>query len=449
MRHSVVSVCAAAFLAALALAPPSQAQTPARDKTIKAQNFLSSFGVNIHFAENGYADTQAIADALHTIGLSRIRCNCENAEQVTSWKDIAAKTAPYFPGGLKADVIILGYLNDGTTFAGQQKTVPQIAGLVETIEGPNEINLHEIGGGAHGPFDTTDQTDNFSANYADWTKALYSWKKTVPALRNAKLIAPTIASGLESDYALLPDVSPYVSAGTLHFYAGNGRQPSNFGGGDFPAIFDWYKAPASPGRPIVVSEWGQTTAFLPGQDGCDPATQAKYILNQMCDLTAKGTYRSYLYQLMDDTAGGDPTGSEGTEAHFGIFDYQWHPKPAALALAALKTLLADKSTSFVPRVPRYRVSGVTHAGSAGSSFSVSKSDGSTFIVVWNEPQIWDETVNAPVTPPADPVTVSFGGVYNYKVYDPLAGSAALSSGRSLSVTVSVTGSPILVQVLPR
>ena len=243
--------------------------------------------------------------------------------------------------------------------------------------------------------------------------------------------------------------SPYVSAGTLHFYAGGGCQPSNFGGGDFPAIFDWYKAVVSPSRPIVVSEWGQTTAFLPGQEGCDSATQAKYILNQMCDLTAKGAYRSYLYQLMDDTADSDPTGTEGTEAHFGIFDCQWHPKPVALAVATLKTLLADKSTAFVPRVPRYRVSGVTNAGNAGSSLSVSKSDGSTFIVVWNEPQIWDPDTNAPVTPPADPVTVSFGSRYAYRVYDPLAGPTAISSGRSVSVTVNVTGSPILVQVMAR
>ena len=448
MRRFLAFLSAAILLAAL-VSPSAQAQTPANDKTIKAQNFLSSFGVNIHFAENDYANTQAIADALHSIGISRVRCNCENADQIASWKDIAAKTAPYFPGGLKADVLILGYLNDSATFADQQKTVPQIASLIETIEGPNEINLYEVGSGAHGPFDTTDQTKNFPANYAAWTKALYHWKKTVPALKNAKLIAPTIASGLGSDYARLPNVSPYVSAGTLHFYAGSGRQPSNFGGGDFPAVFDWYKAAASPSKPVVVSEWGQTTAFLPGQAGCDPATQAKYILNQMCDLTAKGAYRSYLYQLMDDTADGDPTGSEGTEAHFGIFDYQWHPKPAALALANLKTLLADKSTAFVPRVPRYHVSGVTNAGNAGSSLSISKSAGSTFIVVWNEPQIWDETANAPVTPPADPATVSFGGKYAYKVYDPLVGVSALSSGRSTGVTANVTGSPILVQVMAR
>ena len=446
MRCSLPSISAAILLAAL-LSPSAWAQTPAQDKSIKAQDFMHSFGVNIHFAENGYADTQAIADALRSIGLSRVRCNCENDDQVASWKDIAAKTAPYFPAGLKADAIVLGYLNDGTTFADQQKTVPQIAGLIETIEGPNEINLYAVGSGAHGPFDTTDQTQNFPANYAAWTKALGDWKKTVPALKNAGLIGPTIASGLASDYAFLPDISPDVSAGTLHFYAGSGRQPSNFGGGDFPAIFGWYKSAASPSKPVVVSEWGQTTAFLPGQQGCGSAAQAKYILNQMCDLTAKGAYRSYLYQLMDDTADGDPTGAEGTEAHFGIFDYQWHPKPAAFALAALKMLLADKSTAFVPRVPRYRVSGVTNAGDAGSSLSISKSDGSTFIVVWNEPQIWNPDTNAPVIPPADPVTVAFGSKRAYRVYDPLIGPAAISSGRSSGVTVNVTGSPILVQVM--
>ena len=239
-----------------------------------------------------------------------------------------------------------------------------------------------------------------------------------------------------------------MDSGNFHFYAGNGRQPSNFGGGNFAAIHDWYKAAASPAKPVSVSEWGQTTASKPGQGGCDEATQAKYVLNQMCDITAKGVYRAYLYQLMDGTADGDPTGNGGAESHFGIFDYQWHVKPAAQALANLKNLLHDTTDRFKPAVPAYHVTGVTDAGAAGSSLSISKSDGSTFLVVWNEPQMWDPKLNAPVAPAADPVTVDFGARYHYKVYDPSVGLTPLKEGRGPNVTVTLLGSPLLIQVVP-
>ncbi len=273
-----------------------------------------------------------------------------------------------------------------------------------------------------------------------------SGEKAHRTLSKVKLLAPSIASGDPADYAKLPDVSPNVDSGNFHFYAGNGRQPSNFGGGNFAAIDDWYKAAATPNKPVSVSEWGQTTAGKPGQGGCDNITQAKYILNQMFDLTAKGVYRAYLYQLMDDTPDGDPTGNGGAESHFGIFDYQWRVKPAAQALANVKNLLQDTTDQFTAKPPAYRVSGVTNAGAAGSSLSVSKSDGSIFIVVWNEPQIWDPKANAPVTPPTDPVTVNFGGDDEYKVYDPLIGLNAIAAGQGSQVSVNLSGSPLMIQV---
>ena len=119
------------------------------------------------------------------------------------------------------------------------------------------------------------------------------------------------------------------------------------------------------------------------------------------------------------------------------------------ALANIKNLLADQSIPFTAKVPAYRVTGVTNAGMAGSSLSISKSDGSTFIVVWNEPQIWDQAANAAVIPPADPVTVAFGADYAYKVYDPLAGLSAVAAGNGSHVTINVVGSPLMIQIRPR
>ena len=447
---SLVSFLMLAAVFASAGEQPACAQAnEAAGRNIKARDFMDAFGVNVHFNDNNYKNVQAIADALNIIGFSRVRGSCSSEAEVVAWKALAAKTSVYFPAGLKANVLVTGYLNaPSITLASQEAFIQQMAGLLESIEGPNEINNYYVGHGTHGPADMSDQTTHFARNYAAWAEAIFTWKKSAPALAPVKLLAPSIASGDPKDYAALPDVSQYVEAGNFHFYAGNGRQPSGFGGGNFAAICDWYKAAATPTRPVAITEWGQTTAGKAGQGGCDEATQAKYFLNQMFDAASRGVYRAYLYQLMDDTSDGDPTGNGGAESHFGIFDFQWRAKPAAQALANVKNLLSDKSARFTAKVPAYHVSGITQAGASGSNLSLSKSDGSTFIVVWNEPQIWDAKANAPVTPPADPVTVTFGGDYAYRVYDPLIGLNPIAAGHGNKVEVNLLGSPIMIQILP-
>ena len=434
-----------------AIQKPSQSQEPSKvQRSLKAQDFTDTFGVNVHFHDNNYRNVQAIADALNIVGFSRVRGTCSSAADVAAWKELAAKTAPYFPAGLKANVLITGYLNaPDVTLAHQEALVPQIANLVESIEGPNEINNVAVGNGTHGPTDFSNQTANFPTNSAAWAQALCKWKTSVPALAGAKLFAPSLASGEPADYAKLPNIAPYVDAGNIHFYAGNGRQPANFGGGNFTAIYKWYQQAATPGKSLVLTEWGQTTASKPGQGGCDNATQAKYVLNQLFDAAAMGTCRAYLYQLMDDTGDGDPTGNGGAESHFGIFDYQWHVKPAAQALANVKNLLHDTSTNFTAKVPFYSVTDVKDAGATGSDLAISKSDGSTYIVVWNEPQIWDAKANAPVTPPADKVTVKFGDDYAYRVLDPIAGLNPIAAGHGSQVEVNLLGSPLMIHLLPR
>jgi len=435
------------LLAAALLSSGWCAGSARAQRDIKARDFADTFGVNVHLHENGYQDLKAVAGALHLAGFSHVRVACTSLADVAAWKELAADAGPFFPGGLRADVLINGYLNaPGETLAKQEALIPQLGGLVETVEGPNEINNYSVGHGTHGPADLSDRTRAFAPNSLAWARALYDWRRATPALSRVRLLGPTIASGDPKDYAALPDVSPYVDDGSVHFYAGNGRQPSGFGGGNFAALYGWCRKAVAPGKPLAVTECGQTTAGRPGQGGCDEATQARYVLNQMCDAVAVGADRAYFYQLMDDTEDGDPTGAGGTESHFGLFDYRWRPKSAALALANVKTLLADTSARFTPRVPAYQVSGITQPGAAGDHFAVSKSDGSTFVVVWNEPQVWDPKANGAALPPADPVTVDFGGDRWYKVYDPLVGTAPVAAGHGPRVTVTLLGSPLFVKV---
>ena len=114
---------AVALLFSCGCAKPAQAQLGgATPRNISAHDFLGTFGVNVHFGENGYRDAQAVADALNLIGFSRVRGSCVSTAEVAAWTPaLAAKARPDFPAGLKADVLIGGYLNaPGVTLAGQE-----------------------------------------------------------------------------------------------------------------------------------------------------------------------------------------------------------------------------------------------------------------------------------------------------------------------------------------
>ena len=239
-------------IVAMSLLPPALsvlAQAAPSPRNLKASEFQNIWGANIHFGDNSYRNIQAVADALNIIGFSRVRSSCTGDAEVASWKELAAKSAVYFPGGLKANVLVIGYLNaPNVTFESQQKLIPQILPLIESIEGPNEINNYAVGNGTHGPFDLSDQTTHFAANSLAWAKTLSDWKKRVPALSKVLLTAPDIASGDPKEYAQLPNVSPYANFGNIHFYAGNGRPPSGFGGGNFAAIYQWYQAADNAGQ---------------------------------------------------------------------------------------------------------------------------------------------------------------------------------------------------------
>ena len=77
--------------AALCLGARGSAQAPAVVKTIKARDFMSMFGVNVHFNDNNYKNVQAVADALNILGFSRVRGSCVTESDVVAWKELAAK----------------------------------------------------------------------------------------------------------------------------------------------------------------------------------------------------------------------------------------------------------------------------------------------------------------------------------------------------------------------
>ncbi len=437
-----------------------------------ARNFLASWGVN---ASPSAATAAATAAQLNKSGFRRIRTQLW-IQSLSDWQALQAamKSGGYAKPGLRFNTLVDAYNNNTVTWTDQKAGLiaAGASGLLGSIEGPNEMNNPSVGGGSHGVNDSTDQTAHWAGptgNLSAWMKAIRTWRdgltgSDAQALEGVELIAPTIASGLQTDYQMLPERSALVDDGTLHYYAGNGHQPSveqgadNPGVGYFANLYGWCKSAESPTKPLVVSECGATTA--PGGTYSLHA-QAAYFLNQMHEAAGIGARRFYFYTLVDPQSGA----SGGSEGNFGMFKTDGSDKDITVALASLKDLFSlndryDDPANAVdtgPFAKGYDGCGlqVTGIGSAGVSSRVSdavvfmKSDGSTVISVTNEARLSDASGNS-VTPTPVTATVDFGSAHAWKVYDPLSASplTPTATGSGTRVTLTLLGYPQYVLVAP-
>jgi hypothetical protein len=437
-----------------------------------ARDFLDSWGVN---ASPSAATAASIAAHLNKIGFRRIRTQLW-LQSLSDWQALQAamKSGGYARPALRFDTLVDAYNNNSVTWNDQKAGLiaAGASGLLGSIEGPNEMNNPSVGGGSHGVNDPADQTAHWAGptgNLSAWMKAIRTWRDGLTgsdanALEGVELIAPTIASGLQTDYQMMPELSAFADEGTLHYYSGNGHQPSleqgayNAGVGYFANLYAWCKTAVSPTKPLVVSECGATTA--PGGTYSLHA-QAAYFLNQMHEAAGIGARRFYFYTLVDPQSGA----AGGSEGNFGMFKTDGSDKDITVALASLKDLFSlndsydDPANALDtgPFAKGYDGCGlqVTGIGSAGFSSRVSdavvfmKSDGSTVISVTNEPRLSDASGND-VTPTPVAVTVDFGSSHAWKVYDPLGASplTPTATGSGTRVNLTLVGYPQYVVVAP-
>ena len=343
-----------------------------------ARDFLASWGVN---ASPSAATAATTAAQLNKIGFRRIRTQLW-LQSLSDWQALQAamKSAGYARPALRFDTLVDAYNNNPVTWDDQKPGLiaAGASGLLGSIEGPNEMNNPSVGGGSHGVNDPTDQTTHWAGptgNLSAWMTAIRAWRdglsgSDAQALEGVDLIAPTIASGLQTDYQMLPDLGALVDDGTLHYYAGNGNQPSleqgayNAGVGYFANLYAWCQGAVSPTKPLVVSECGATTA--PGGT-YNLHAQAAYFLDQMHEAAGIGARSFYFYTLVDPQSGA----AGGSEGNFGMFKTDGSDKDITVALASLKDLFslnesyddpanASDTGPFTGRLRRLRTAGDRH-----------------------------------------------------------------------------------------
>lgn len=387
---------------------------------LTSTKLIDTWGVNTHlpYTDGGYANATKVIESLNYLGLNNVRDWVINDKWYPGNEGqlsypVAAQAGIKFVMNVISGSDVQHAVNLMHNFEAK------FPGSIVGIEGPNEVNNWPV---------------NFNGLTGDagaiaFQTALFDAVNADSLLANKPVV-------LLTSYPVL--VGP-ADASNTHFYPGNGDQPFT----SLKGATDWFTA-LMPGKPFMLTETGYFS--LPGNfgwGGVDEVTQAKLLLNLLCDSAKLGLEKVFIYQLLD--AYSDPSMSD-PEKHFGLFDINYKPKAAATAIHNLTTILKDGAETNPALQPlNYTLSGLT---SNGGELIVQESSAVTNLVLWREPDIWDEAAKKPISAAADQVTLSLQDTYaSVVVYDPMVGASPVATYQNVStIKLSVVDHPLVVEL---
>ncbi len=400
---------------------------------MRAADFQASLGVDTHpdywnttygLSNGSGPNTALVAASIAYLGITNIRIGVPTAQTLPEIEALMAQ-------GVKFDVLMPS-ASSSTLLASQLAALAPIARAVVSIEGPNEVNLTS---------DFSWNGQNTLAAGAAYQQALYAAVKADPLLASKPIYALTLGGVGSDGYTGLGNLSADATDGNMHIYYINGTPPDST-----IQYAMGLAAVATPSDPTVITETNYTTA--PGITGSvSNAVQASYDLDLLMDATKDGVAATYLYELLDEAP--DPKDTNN-ELHYGLFNSDGTPKPAATGIHTLMSILGDGGTaasSFTTSALPYSISGLP---ASGDSLLLEKSNGAYDLAVWAEPEIWSVATQTAVAATPRSVTVSFSGVQSeVKIFDPLLGATATADDKNVSsVTLSITDHPLIIEVEP-
>ncbi len=432
----------------------STAPTPAA----RSWDFTNSIGVNAHLGSTNthYGNLgQTIADlhflqSIHGsshIGFNHMRTSVMSYHfaKLLAKSNITALVSPTQAG-----------LQDP---AANQAMFDQFAYVIEGIEGVNEPDhiFTTPNGLFSSGFVYNNQTGVLAA--VVYQRDLYNFLKSDPVTSTIPVY--NFSLGYLNDADISGDMSAYADIANIHAYAGKGSSP-------YLSIIPHVAQQVNmPGKPAVISEIGYPS-IPPGEsinlkspnynklmNEVSEDVQAKYTLSELFDSFIAGYTKIFVYELYDD-GGPEPNSCDvantNKEFHFGLFRCDWSPKPLAMALKNLVSILADPSVEAATFTPQSLAFTLTQTSSDPNqnvnvfNTLLQNSAGTYFLALWAEPVLWNVTT-AQQIPVAGPniVTVTLNEAKNFKVYDPMVGPAPISQLLGATqVVVDVYDHPIII-----
>ncbi|HEX8030907.1 MAG TPA: calcium-binding protein, partial [Vicinamibacterales bacterium] len=188
------------------------------------------------------------------------------------------------------------------------------------------------------------------------------------------------------------------------------------------------------------------------------AVQAKQTLNLLMDAALLGVDGVVLYQLFNGV--GEPVRDPTNFGqNYGLFrspldadpSVMSSAKPVAHAIHNLTTILSENPATNMLAGFGYAISGTGVDGKtfASSSLLLDTATGAKDIVIWSEPDIWNEATDTEILAGSSVATISFGTqIVRARIFDPLLDSVVQSEvSYAITVNVNVSDHPLIVQII--
>jgi len=328
----------------------------AAEEATPAFNFVDSVGVNIHlhYQDTAYANFPQVERALLDLGVHHLR----DGLVLTQWQPYYDRLNALGRDGFKVDLIGAPGQSEAELAAFPRR----IPGVMEAIEGPNELDQSGV----------------------DWLMRLdaaMSALAPVAAREKIPLLAPSLTQ--PNSFAMAVGITPAGSLGNLHNYW-SGRNPGTAGWGDNGYGSYEYNLrlaqQAWPGKHLWTTETGYVMApALP--QGIPEKIAARYMVRLLLEQYLHGIERTYLYELLDTDIP-----AQGVHDRYGLCRSDFEPKPAFIAVRSLLHLLDEPTGMTIYRNLNLRLTG---APPALHHMLFNKRNGEFYLLLWLEEQDYD------------------------------------------------------------
>ncbi len=276
--------------------------------------------------------------------------------------------------GIRADLGLGSPRGGESSIEGRIREIGKLPpGFVEFVEGPNE---YDLSGEA-----------NWVGRLRSYQQHMYATVRATPSLGSVPVIGPSF--GNISNSLLAGDLSVLSDTANIHPYPGGLPPPAGLSTNLAIAHTPWGS------QRVVATETGYHNALRDrwGQPPASERAAGAYVPRLFLEGFRRGIVRTYAYELVDEWP--DPLGLNA-EAHFGLFRNDFSPKPAAIALGHLLSLLEGPRPPAEPRRLGYtltgNVAGVEH-------LLLKRADGSFALVLWQDVTVWDRISRTDLHPP--------------------------------------------------
>jgi hypothetical protein len=415
------------FAALLLLLTPVASAAFESERAQDAQTFVDSIGVNTHinYFNRLYGNFDILKQRLEESGIRHVRDgavlqnDAYNRVLYGRWKALANF-------GVKFDMCFdpRGSIKEPSPEQ-ISKLLDLTGGSVESIEGPNELDISKKPGWI-----------DIAHNYQ---QALFTAGKQVSAASGLKFVGPSMA--FVKNGQRVGDISDVVTHGNLHTYAAGGMPDGLY-------EKQAQQAAAMYGqRPLIVTETGYHNAMnnRGSQPPISEAAAAKYIPRLFFQSFNAGIEKTYLYEFLDE---GDDPGQTNQEFHFGLVRYDGTPKPAFVAIQNLIAILRDSSNGpAASSTLSYQVSGTTQNL---AHTMLRKRNGAYYLVIWQEVPSYDTKTQTDLVVPTEHESISFPKPFRQvSLYDPMKGAAPIHKwSRIGKIDIEVPDRVLILELLP-